>query len=29
MAASEEGSFFDGDADTTHAILTTAFQEVQ
>ena len=28
-ASSEEGSFFDGSADTTHAILTTAFQEVQ
>jgi hypothetical protein len=25
---SEEGSLFDGSADTTHAILTTAFQEV-
>ena len=28
-ASSEEGSFFDGSADTTPAILTTAFQEVQ
>jgi hypothetical protein len=27
--ASEEAAFFDGSADTTHAILTTAFQEVQ
>jgi hypothetical protein len=27
--SSEEASFFDGTADTTHAILTTAFQEVQ
>jgi hypothetical protein len=29
FSSSEEGSFFDGSADTTHAILTTAFQEVQ
>ncbi|MDR2442885.1 MAG: hypothetical protein LBE31_05120 [Deltaproteobacteria bacterium] len=29
LASSEEGAFFDGSADTTHAIITTAFQEVQ
>lgn len=28
-ASSEESSFFDGTADTTHAILSSAFQEVQ
>jgi hypothetical protein len=28
-SSSEDASFFDGSADTTHAILTTAFQEVQ
>jgi hypothetical protein len=28
-SSSEEAAFFDGSADTTHAILTTAFQEVQ
>ncbi|MDR1656334.1 MAG: pilus assembly PilX N-terminal domain-containing protein [Deltaproteobacteria bacterium] len=28
-SSSEDAAFFDGSADTTHSILTTAFQEVQ
>jgi hypothetical protein len=29
LASSEEGSFFDGTADVTHTMLTTAFQELR
>jgi hypothetical protein len=29
LSASEDSAFYDGSSDTTHTILTTAFQEVQ